>query len=169
VAVGDRRQQQHQQQQEPPYPSHGVRFQTPQSLLISSTTAGNHQVMRVAAHTNIPCKLPPRQPRSPTLNLIPSTTLRSVPITVKKAPAPMKYRPSRLLLPYSRMLKQSASSVLASFRPSTYPRGYASALHSLRPCWTALLSILREQCSPVVQHVRTIEVLAYQHSFSARC
>jgi hypothetical protein len=33
-----------------------------------------------------------------------------------------------------RMLKKPASSVLASFRPSTYPRGYASALHSLRPC-----------------------------------
>jgi hypothetical protein len=42
----------------------------------------------------------------------------------------------------SRMLKKSASVVLASFRPSTYPRGYASALHSLRPCWTAFLSIL---------------------------
>ena len=40
------------------------------------------------------------------------------------------------------MLKKSASNVLASFRPSTYPRGYASALHSLRPCWTAFLSIL---------------------------
>jgi hypothetical protein len=26
---------------------------------------------------------------------------------------------------FSRMLKKSASSVLASFRPSTYPRGYA--------------------------------------------
>jgi hypothetical protein len=43
----------------------------------------------------------------------------------------------------SRMLKKSASSVLASFRPSTYPRGYASALHSLRPCWTNFLSILQ--------------------------
>ena len=41
------------------------------------------------------------------------------------------------------MLKKSASSVLASFRPSTYPSGYASALHSLRPCWTVFLSILR--------------------------
>jgi hypothetical protein len=34
---------------------------------------------------------------------------------------------------YSRMLKKSSSIVLASFRPSTYPRGYASDLHSLRP------------------------------------
>src|SRR6059036_706316 len=55
------------------------------------------------------------------------------------------------------MLKQSTSDVLASFRPSTYPRGYASVLHSLRPCWTACLSILRE-CSPVVLDVPAIEV-----------
>jgi len=41
-----------------------------------------------------------------------------------------------------RMLKKSAGFVLASFRPSTYPRRYASGLHSLRPCWTAFLSIL---------------------------
>ena len=69
------------------------------------------------------------------------------------------------------MLKQSASGVLASFRPSTgtrpphhsaartdvvllirrtlRPRGYASALHSLRPCWTNCLSILRGvSCCP---------------------
>ena len=64
-----------------------------------------------------------------------------------------------------RMLKKSASFVLASFRPSTgtqpphhsaartdlvllirrtvRPRGYASDLHSLRPCRTNFLSILR--------------------------
>ena len=42
----------------------------------------------------------------------------------------------------ARMLKKSASGVLASFRSSTYPRGYASGLHSLWPCWTAFLSIL---------------------------
>ncbi len=36
----------------------------------------------------------------------------------------------------------SPSGVLASFRSSTYPREYASALHSLRPCWTNFLSIL---------------------------
>ena len=46
----------------------------------------------------------------------------------------------------NRMLKKSASGVLASFRSSTYPRGYASGLHSLRPCWTAFLSILRPFC-----------------------
>jgi len=62
---------------------------------------------------------------------------------------------TRLLTAISRMLKKSASSVLASFRPSTYPRGYASGLHSLRPCWTAILSILRE-CSPIVPHMRTL-------------
>ena len=39
------------------------------------------------------------------------------------------------------MLKQSASVVLASFSPSTYPQGYASGLHSLRPYWAACLSI----------------------------
>ena len=43
----------------------------------------------------------------------------------------------------ARMLKKSASGVLVSLRSSTYPRGYASGLHSLRPCWTAFLSILR--------------------------
>src|SRR5688572_1298742 len=43
----------------------------------------------------------------------------------------------------SRSLKKSVSVVLASFRSSTYPRGYASALHSLRPCWTAFSSLLR--------------------------
>ena len=63
-----------------------------------------------------------------------------------------------------RMLKKSACGVLASFRPSTYPRGYASALHSLRPCWTNFLSILRK-CFPVVICAWTIEVLAYQNIF----
>ena len=63
------------------------------------------------------------------------------------------------------MLKKSASIVLASFRSSTgtrlshysvartdvvllirrtvRPRGYASGLHSLRSCWTAILSLLQ--------------------------
>ncbi len=44
----------------------------------------------------------------------------------------------------NRVLKKPASIVLASFRPSTYLRGYASALHSLRPCWTNFLSILQD-------------------------
>ncbi|THI89395.1 MAG: hypothetical protein CAF41_005230 [Nitrospira sp. CG24A] len=42
------------------------------------------------------------------------------------------------------MLKKAASGVFASFRPSTYPRGYASDLHLLRPSWTAFLSVLRD-------------------------
>ncbi len=45
------------------------------------------------------------------------------------------------------MLEKPASFVLASFRPSTYPRGYASGHHSLRPCWTAFLSLLRDSPS----------------------
>jgi hypothetical protein len=48
----------------------------------------------------------------------------------------------------SRMLKEAASVVLASFRPSTYPRGYSSALHSLWPCWTSPLNILRSNLLP---------------------
>jgi hypothetical protein len=66
------------------------------------------------------------------------------------------------------MLKKSASSVLASFRPSTYPNVYASGLHSLRPCWTTFLSIPRE-CSLVALHVRTIEGFAYKNSFPLAC
>jgi hypothetical protein len=41
------------------------------------------------------------------------------------------------------MLKKSASVVLAPLRGSTYRTAYASPLRSLRPCWTAFLSILR--------------------------
>ena len=74
-------------------------MQTPQSLLISSITVGIHRDNRVAAHMKVPCMLPPPQPRSQTLIPIPSTTLRLVPITVRKAPAQPKYQPSRLLLP----------------------------------------------------------------------
>ncbi len=48
----------------------------------------------------------------------------------------------------SRMLKEAPSVVLASFRPSTYPRGYASDLHSMRPCWTFPLNILRSNLLP---------------------
>jgi len=64
------------------------------------------------------------------------------------------------------MLKQAASFVLASFRPSTYPREYASPLHSLRPCWTACFNILR-LIPPVASDVYTSELLARHHSFSA--
>ena len=69
------------------------------------------------------------------------------------------------------MLKKSASGVLASFSPSTYPSGYASVLHSLRPCWTAFLSILRER-SLVAPYVPTIKFsrsnMLFQLSRSAR-
>ncbi len=37
----------------------------------------------------------------------------------------------------------SASGVLASLRVLTVPQGYDSPLRSLRPCWTAILRILR--------------------------
>ena len=64
------------------------------------------------------------------------------------------------------MLTQTASFVLASLRPSTYPQGYASGLHSLRPCWTVCVSIL-QKCSPVVPQVRLLEIFACQHSYPA--
>jgi hypothetical protein len=44
--------------------------------------------------------------------------------------------------PSSRMLKKSSSGVLASLRGSPYGTEYDSTLRSLRPCWTAFLSIL---------------------------
>src|SRR5512141_1530520 len=62
------------------------------------------------------------------------------------------------------MLKKSASVVLASFRPSTYPRGYASGLHSLRPCWTTFLSLLQE-CSAGVPHEDIFEMLVSRDGF----
>jgi len=40
------------------------------------------------------------------------------------------------------MLKKSASFVLASLRGSTYGAEYDSPFRSLRPRWTAILSIL---------------------------
>jgi len=66
------------------------------------------------------------------------------------------------------MLKKSASGVLASLRSSTYPRGYASGLRSLRPCWTAFLSIL-QVCSPIVPHTRTTEIYTGHNGHSAAC
>ena len=45
--------------------------------------------------------------------------------------------------PWRAVTRLFPCSVLASFRSSLYSRGYASGLHSLRPCWTAFLSILR--------------------------
>ena len=62
------------------------------------------------------------------------------------------------------MLKKSASDVLASYRSSTYPKGYVEVFHPLRPCKTAFMSILCEH-SPTVPHVWTIEVLASDIAF----
>ena len=121
--------------QAPPPLSHGVRFQTPQSLPISSITAGNHQINRVAAHTKVPYPLTPHQPQSQTLILIPSTSLRSVPITVSKAPAQMKYRPSRLLLP-SRPINEVSSHTPRNAKH--YPRH--------RACLDSAPDDVPEQC-----------------------
>jgi hypothetical protein len=79
----DRRQVQDQQQlRELPHLSHGIQsIQTHQSMDISSITAGNHLVNRVAAHMKVPYSLAPRKPWSQTLIQTPATTLLSVPIT----------------------------------------------------------------------------------------
>jgi hypothetical protein len=65
------------------------------------------------------------------------------------------------------MLKKSASFVLASLRGSTYRSvRLASSLAA------ALLNGLFEHpawCFPIAASVQTIEVLAWQHSFSATC
>ena len=44
----------------------------------------------------------------------------------------------------SKLLKKSASGVLAALRGSTYRTEYASPLRLLRPCWTAFLNSLLE-------------------------
>src|SRR5262245_49961575 len=43
------------------------------------------------------------------------------------------------------LLKMPASFVLTSLNASTYSEEYASASHSLRPCWTAILNKLTDQ------------------------
>jgi len=65
------------------------------------------------------------------------------------------------------MLKQSASDVLASFRPSTCPRWYASALHSRGPAGR----IFWASCAvcPVVPDMQTIGFSAGRLCFSAAC
>jgi hypothetical protein len=58
-------------------------------------------------------------------------------------------RPGReysLLEQDAEKLRQLRSRIVQTLN---VPQGYASVLHSLRPCWTNFLSILRE-CSPVV-------------------
>jgi hypothetical protein len=64
----------------------------------------------------------------------------------------------------SRMLKKSASVVLTSLRGLTY-RSVRLPLCSLRPCWTAFLSILRG-CSLLATDMQAIEVLLCQNGFS---
>ncbi len=49
-------------------------------------------------------------------------------------------------------------------RPTRSAVCTSSALHSLRPCWTAFLSILQD-CSSVVPHLRTTEFLASNVAF----
>ena len=75
------------------------------------------------------------------------------------------------------MLKKSASAEKAKAEAKAEMKKVRSSLnldlnlslpHSLRPCWTAFLSILRG-CSPLIPDVLTIEVPAYQNSFSAAC
>jgi len=66
------------------------------------------------------------------------------------------------------MLKKSASGVLASRRGSPYSAEYDSPRRSLRPCWTAFLSILREY-SFVALAVQGVEFAGASNSFSASC
>ncbi len=93
--------------------------------------------------------------------------------------------------PWCAKTHPSPSSVLGSFKPFTHrskPTGgkvairshvieesgsseawcVPPALHSLRPCWAAFLSILQE-CSPFVPHILTIEVLLYRNGFPTAC
>jgi hypothetical protein len=70
--------------------------------------------------------------------------------------------------PASRLLKKSASVVLASLSEAQGTEAYASPLRSLRPCWTAFLSSLRDRAY-VALAVRTFDVHACQHSFSPDC
>src|SRR5687767_10949535 len=46
---------------------------------------------------------------------------------------------------FKQVLKNAANCVLASLKPSTYERLYASGSRSLGPCWTAFLNTLRLQ------------------------
>ncbi len=69
---------------------------------------------------------------------------------------------------FGRMLKKSASGVLASRRGSPYGAEYDSPLCSLRPCWAAFLSILRKH-SFVVPAVHAVPFAWLSNSFSAAC
>ena len=69
---------------------------------------------------------------------------------------------------FSRMLKRSVSVVLASLRGLNVPKAYASPLRSLRPCWTAFLTILQDFLGKAETLDRR-EFLPDYNSFSAAC
>jgi hypothetical protein len=71
-----------------------------------------------------------------------------------------------------RLLKKSASDVLAMFRGSTYGTEYASPLLLLRPCWTAFLnSLLVGLLSSVIWSLQEIRrsVSIFQQSARGLC
>jgi hypothetical protein len=70
--------------------------------------------------------------------------------------------------PAASLIRRRAQTWCSLFVVPCAPEDTPPVSTRLRPCWTAFLSILRE-CSPVVPRVRTIKILAYQHSFSAAC
>jgi hypothetical protein len=70
--------------------------------------------------------------------------------------------------PSSRVLKKSASGVLASLRGSTYGAEYDSPLRLLRPCWTAILSTLHGQLESSQTSIPVMAAGA-KMSFSATC
>jgi len=69
---------------------------------------------------------------------------------------------------FCRILKMTPASFSVVRLPATYPKGTLRSPSSLQPRWDAILSILPGS-SLLVQDVRTIEVLACLHSFSASC
>ncbi len=69
---------------------------------------------------------------------------------------------------FSRVLKKSASGVLASLRGSTYGTEYDSPLRLLRPCWTAILSTLHGQLESSQTSIPVMAAGA-KMSFSATC
>ena len=70
---------------------------------------------------------------------------------------------------HNRVLKKPASFVLASLRPSTYPRGYASGPRSLRPRWTDFLNTLMTLFSSLhISEVSLKYVKTQQHTVVPR-
>jgi hypothetical protein len=52
--------------------------------------------------------------------------------------------------------------------PQRTPEGTLPGFHSLRPCWTTLLSILREGFT-VVPNARASEVLLFNNGYFVAC